>query len=83
MNAWYKYELWNGRTLVFVGATTDPVRRQYEHSRTKEFTRLKIIGRRTTQDAAQKWRDARIATYAKNHHKQPPRYNDDLFGDSE
>lgn len=82
MRNWYKYELWNGRTLVYIGRTQDPTRRRYEHSRTKEFTRMKIIGRAVTEETAKKWEWERLATYRRNHHGQNPLYNMTLLGDA-
>jgi len=79
----YKYELWNGRVLVYVGTTNDPTRRHYEHSRNKTFTRMKLIGNRTTKQAAKEWERERLATYRKNHKGENPEYNHSLLGDAE
>ncbi len=83
MRDWYKYELWNGRFLVYIGITQDPTRRRYEHSRSKEFTRMKLIGNRTTREAARTWERERLEAYRRNHKGENPIYNHTLLGDAE
>jgi hypothetical protein len=80
MREWYKYELWNRRILVYVGITNDILRSEYEDNSFREYTRMKIIGRATTREAAVKWKEARIETYRKNHQWQYPPFNDPRGG---
>lgn len=68
---------------MYVGITKDPLRRRYEHSRTKEFTKMKIIGNVVTEASARKWEAERLAKYRKNHGGENPRYNHTLLGDTD
>lgn len=71
----FKYELKRGREVVYVGITNNPDRRLDEHSKSKEFTHMNIVGNRTTRDGAQRWEQDRIKTYQKSHGGKGPRFN--------
>lgn len=72
----YKYELLDGNTVVYVGITNDPARREAEHrAEGMEFTRMRIVGNVSTNKGAGDWEANRIATYKDNHNGQRPKYN--------
>ena len=72
----YKYEIRNGRKLVYIGITNDMTRREQEHrAEGMDFTTMTQVGRKTTRDAASDWESDRIDTYMKNHNGQRPEYN--------
>jgi hypothetical protein len=72
----YKYELHDGHKTVYVGTTIDPERRETEHRASgKDFTRMTIIGRPSTNKGAGKWEEERIDTYKRNHGGERPKYN--------
>lgn len=70
-----KYELKNGKKVVYVGVSKDAVERAKQHMNDKDFTHVKKVGRKTTREAAQKWERERLATYRKNHNGENPIYN--------
>ena len=76
----YKYVLKDGKRVVYVGVTNDPARRLEEHNASKDFSHLKIEGRRTTLAAAKKWERDRLATYRRNHGGQNPKFNNTNHG---
>ena len=72
----YKYELLDGNKVVYVGITNDPARREREHrAEGMKFTRMRIIGRISTNTGASNWEANRIATYKENHNGNRPKYN--------
>lgn len=77
----YKYELLDGNTVVYVGITNDPERREREHrSEGKKFTRMRIVGKVSTEVSASDWETDRIATYKDNHNGNRPKYNENDSG---
>lgn len=76
----YKYELRDGNRLVYVGISKNPEQREQQHRADKDFTRMKIIGRATTEKRAGEWEEQRIATYKANHHGDRPKYNQNDSG---
>ncbi len=76
----YKYELRDGNRLVYVGISKNPEQREQQHLADKDFTRMKIIGRATTEERAGEWEEQRIATYKANHHGERPKYNQNDSG---
>ncbi len=71
----YKYELKNGKKVVYVGITNNPEQRLKQHENEKEFTHMNLVGRKTTEEAAHKWEQERLKTYRKNHGGDNPKYN--------
>lgn len=71
----YGYELYDGSTLVYVGISKDPYRREREHMGNKDFTNMRIVKGPVTRKTARKWEKGRIATYERNHHGFAPQYN--------
>lgn len=51
----YKYELRVGKKVVHRGVTTDLERREREHQRDWEGSKICKIGHRTTREAARHW----------------------------
>lgn len=77
----YKYELRNGKRVVYVGITNDLERREAEHrNEGMEFTSMVKVGNATTREAAEAWESDRIATYKENHHGERPEYNQNDSG---
>ena len=77
----YKYELRDGRRIVYVGITNDIERREAEHrAEGMNFTRMTKVGNITTRNAAEDWEADRIATYKENHHGERPQYNQNDSG---
>lgn len=72
----YRYELWSGLGVVYIGITNDPERREEEHRRErKRFISMRIQGPAVTQASAEKWEEDRLAAYRRNHGGKNPRYN--------
>ncbi len=77
----YKYELRDGNRVVYVGITKNPNQREAQHRADgKDFTKMQIIGRATTDERAGEWEEQRIATYKENHHGERPKYNQNDSG---
>ena len=70
----YKYELRDRNRVVYIGITNDPERREDEYrAEGKRFSRMWLIGNRTTQAAAERWEEERLASYRRSHRdKNPP-----------
>ena len=71
----YKYELKKGNKLLYVGITNDPQRRLEEHTQTKKFGHMVIVGNASTKVGAENWETKRIETYARNHGGEIPPKN--------
>ena len=72
----YRYRLWDGRKIVYIGITHDPSRREIEHKgEGKSFTRIKSVGPAVTQQSAEKWEEERLSQYRRNHRGRNPKYN--------
>jgi len=72
----YRYELRDGREIVYIGITTDPARRETEHtSDGRRFTSMNIVGTAVTKESAEQWEKERLEQYRKNHQGRNPRYN--------
>ncbi len=78
----YKYELYDGRTLVYVGITDRLKYREQEHIKgSKCFTRMVVIGRICTYESARKWEINRLKLYQSKHNGNNPKYNIAKLGD--
>jgi len=74
------YELKQGNTVLYVGTTNDPERREQEHENEgKKFSNMKITSKRMTEKGAKKKEEDRIKTYRRSHGKNP-KYNKDPDG---
>lgn len=51
----YKYHLKNGRRVVRRGITNNLSRREQEHQTEYPGSKIRQVGRRTTQEAALEW----------------------------
>ncbi len=71
----YKYELRDQNRVVYIGITNDPDRREEDRAEGKRFSRMWLIGNRTTQMAAERWEKERLASYRRSHGGKNPRYN--------
>jgi len=72
----YRYELKNGRKVVYVGVTENPERRVLEHQDDgKRFTRLSVVGPRVKKESAESWEASRLKQYRQNHSGMNPKYN--------
>ncbi len=71
----HKYELKDGKKVVYVGITDNPDGRTRQHEKDKNFSHMNVIGRKTTEEAARKWEQNRLKTYRKNHGGKGPKYN--------
>ena len=77
----FTYKLKEGNTVVYIGTTNDPKRREQEHkSEGKRFTKMEITSRRMTEDGAKKKEAKELETYRKNHKGKNPKYNKDSDG---
>lgn len=77
----FKYELYNGKRLVYVGTTNDLNRRESEHRNDgMEFTSMRKIGNATTKEAAGEWEENRIGIYKNSHGGDRPKYNQNDSG---
>jgi len=73
---YYRYELREGRRVVYVGITNDPERREQEHrSEGKVFTSMHVIRPAVTETGAREWEQQRLETYRTNHGGKDPKYN--------
>jgi hypothetical protein len=70
-----KYELKNGHEVVYRGITNDLARRGTEHSKDKNFTSMKQVGRACSEQSARNWEQNSLETYRKNHGGENPKYN--------
>lgn len=75
-----KYVLKQGNTIVYVGITDNPERREAEHRQDKNFDKMELVGRKSTRDGAEQWEADRIETYMKNHGGNTPKYNKNTSG---
>jgi hypothetical protein len=77
----YKYELKDGNTVVYVGTTSNPLKREQKHrSEGKIFGHLKIVGRISTKTGAENWQEKRLETYRTFHDGFNPKYNRTING---
>jgi predicted GIY-YIG superfamily endonuclease len=73
----YRYELRDGKKIVYLGITNDPARREEEHmSAGKKFKSMNILGPAITKESAEKWEEERLARYRKSHSGKNPKYNE-------
>lgn len=76
-----KYELKDGKRVVYVGITNDLERRTKEHkAEGLQFTNVKKVGNSTTRKGAENWETRRIQTYMQNHNGETPKYNKNESG---
>ena len=72
----YRYELKDGRKIVYIGITSSPDRRETQHKKQrKRFSHMRVVGPRVTRKAAERWEESSLETYRKNHQGRNPRYN--------
>ncbi len=71
----YRYVLQDGPSIVYVGITDNPERREKEHRENKDFTSMKVVGPKVTRATAEQWEEKRIDTYKSNHEGNRPKYN--------
>ncbi len=72
----YRYELRDGRKIVYFGITNDPQRRGYRHDNDgKRFTHMNILGPVVTKASAKRWEKERLTQYCRNHCGESPKYN--------
>jgi predicted GIY-YIG superfamily endonuclease len=76
----YKYELKDGKKVVYVGITNDPERREAQHRQEKNFGTMNIVGRASTREGAEQWETQRLETYMNNHKGDLPKYNQTATG---
>ena len=75
------YQLKQGRKIVYYGITDDPVRREKQHKESgKEFSHIKPVSRRMTEEGAQKKEQEMLEKYRKGHGGKNPKYNKDPNG---
>lgn len=74
------YELKVGNSIVYIGQTNDPARREMEHQRDKDFTSMKVVTPKLTQESANRRETELIQNYMRNHHGNPPKYNNNTTG---
>jgi len=73
---YYRYELRDGRKIVYIGVTDDPSRREREHkSEGKRFTSMNIVGPAVTKGSAEQWEEKRLEQYCRSHGGKSPKYN--------
>ena len=53
----YKYQFKDGKKIVHGGITKDPERREKEHQQEYPDGHIKLVGRRTTEEAARNWEE--------------------------
>ena len=70
-----KYELLDGKKVVYVGITNDPESREVRHRQDKNFDKMRIIGRASTRIGAKQWEKDRLEIYRENHKGVSPKYN--------
>ncbi|EAY56070.1 MAG: hypothetical protein UBAL2_86920229 [Leptospirillum rubarum] len=71
-----RYELWNGRKLVYVGISNDPERRINEHDGSeKRFTTMRVIGPKVSEETARDWEQERLESYRRNHNGRNLKHN--------
>lgn len=72
----YRYELKDGRQVVYVGVTEDPERRVVQHREDgKRFSHLNVAGPRVKKESAEIWEESRLKQYRQNHGGKNPKYN--------
>ena len=73
---YYRYELKDGKKVVYRGITDNPDRRENEHNQTgKRFSQLNIIGPSVTKPTAEKWEEKSLESYRTSHKGKNPKYN--------
>ena len=73
----HRYELKQGRQVVYRGITDDLERREQEHrDEGKRFTHLHPVGPAVTRDGAEKWEEQALESFRKSHSGRNPRYNE-------
>ena len=72
------YELFDKGKKVYIGITNDVERRRQEHEQDKNFSTMRIVTPKLTEESARNRETDRIETYQKNHKGKPPKYNNQL-----
>lgn len=74
---YYRYELRDGRRIVYIGITNNPPRREPEHeSEGKQFTNMNVVGPAVTKESAEQWEKKRLEQYRRSHGGKNPKYNE-------
>jgi predicted GIY-YIG superfamily endonuclease len=74
---YHRYELKQGRKVVYRGITNNPERREEEHKdEGKRFSRMSIVGPTVTKESAEKWEEKSLEAYRENHRGKSPKYNE-------
>jgi|GEM_PF-680046 len=71
----YRYELKDGRNVVYRGITKDPDKRFDEHRQDKRFTDMWIVGPAVSEKTARKWERQSLQSYRRSHRGKFPKYN--------
>ena len=72
----YRYELKDGKKVVYKGYTNNPERRENEHEdEGKRFTHMNIVGPAVTKETAENWEEESLEAYRKSHNGKNPKYN--------
>ena len=73
---YHRYELKQGKKVVYRGITKDPESRESQHkNKGKRFSHIHKIGPGVTKKTAEKWEEQSLKTYRKSHKGRNPRYN--------
>ncbi|MCK4642526.1 GIY-YIG nuclease family protein [bacterium] len=71
-----KYELRQGRKVVYRGITNDLERRVNEHEAGgKKFSSVNKVGSKVTRGSAKQWEEKSLTTYRQTHKGKNPKYN--------
>lgn len=72
------YELLEKSEKVYIGITNDVERRKREHEKDKNFSSMRIVTPKLTEESARNREKERIEIYQKNHKGKLPKYNNQL-----
>jgi GIY-YIG catalytic domain. len=73
------YELFDkGNNKVYIGITNDVDRRKQEHEQDKNFSSMRTVSPKLTEESARNREKERIETFQKNHNGKLPKYNNQL-----
>lgn len=76
----YRYKIKEGNTILYIGITNDPDRREIEHKNDGKRGKLTTEGPIVTRQTAQKWEREALETYRRNHCGENPLYNQTNHG---
>jgi len=73
---YYRYNLRDGRKIVYKGITKNPEQRIEQHKdNNKRFTNIQIVGTRVGKYTAERWEEESLQQYRHHHKGKNPRYN--------